>query len=215
MIEKLTKCLKLQNKFNASVNPDWQIAGYAWKRAMWVEAAELTDHLNYKWWKNVNKVGDREQALLEAVDIFHFLLSDVMIQWQENYKSDPLFVQKQLANAYDFALKHGKKSEKEVTFQKIEDFVSDCVEGRNAVKTYFNMIVALGFTLEDVVDYYLGKNALNLFRLDHGYREGTYQKAWNGKEDNVILDEILKTGERNFDSIYLELNRRYIEALSV
>ena len=215
MIEKLSKCLKLQNKFNASVNPDWLVAGYAWKRAMWVEAAELADHLHYKWWKNVGKQPDREQALLEVVDIFHFLLSDVMIQWQENYKNNPLFVQQQLINAYEYALKHTKQTDKENMFQKIEDFVSDCVENRNAVKTYFNMMVALGFTLEDVVDYYLGKNALNLFRLDHGYKDGSYQKIWNGKEDNVVLDEILKTGNRDFDSIYMELKQRYINSFAI
>ena len=38
---------------------------------------------------------------------------------------------------------------------------------------------------------YVGKNVLNFFRQDHGYKEGHYQKIWNGKEDNEHLSAIL------------------------
>ena len=34
---------------------------------------------------------------------------------------------------------------------------------------------------------YVGKNVLNFFRQDHGYKEGTYVKNWAGREDNEHL----------------------------
>jgi dimeric dUTPase (all-alpha-NTP-PPase superfamily) len=207
MIEKLNRCIELQKKFNTSMNPQWMTAGYAWKRAMWVEAAELADHIGYKWWKNVNAKQDREQILLELVDIFHFLLSDIIINSPENILPESLI------HTNEFVGKHTPfNADKEDCLKAIEDFVFDCIEDRrNVVKSYFTVVRNLGFQFDEVIDYYLGKNALNLFRLDHGYKSGTYVKLWQGKEDNVILDEILKTGERDFEKIYLALNDRYMQ----
>lgn len=210
MIEKLERCIELQKKFNAAMNPEWMTAGYAWKRAMWVEAAELADHIGYKWWKNVNGKQDREQILLELVDILHFLLSDVIIDKPEhtNYQ-----ICESLISANEFVSKRFQlNGEKEDNLKAIEDFVFDCIENRRAVvKSYFVVVRNLGFIFDDIIDYYLGKNALNLYRLDHGYKSGDYQKIWQGKEDNVVLDEILKTGERDFDTIYSMLNERYMQ----
>ena len=60
---------------------------------------------------------------------------------------------------------------------------------------------------------YVGKNVLNFFRQDHGYKEGNYQKIWQGREDNEYLVEImaeLDPGEATFkDSVYSELTRYY------
>ena len=43
-----------------------------------------------------------------------------------------------------------------------------------------------------VTKLYIGKNCLNQFRQDNGYKEGHYIKVWNGKEDNVVMVEILE-----------------------
>ena len=45
-------------------------------RAIWIEAAEMMDHIHYKWWKSGEM--DLEQVQLELVDIFHFALSDML-----------------------------------------------------------------------------------------------------------------------------------------
>jgi len=205
--DKLLRCLSLQNTFNMNVNKDWRKANYPWARAMWIEAAELSDHLGYKWWKNTNADYDREQCLLELVDIFHFLLSDKMVKVNEK----GTVIVDELISIYRYMQVHTRKTTKEATLAKIEDFVHDCLSNISAdmTKSYFAVVISLDFSIEDVVDYYLGKNALNLFRYDHGYMDGSYKKIWNGKEDNVILDEILKTGERDFETIYKTLNERY------
>ena len=41
--------------------------------------------------------------------------------------------------------------------------------------------------LNELFRQYVGKNTLNFFRQDHGYKEGTYLKIWHGEEDNEVL----------------------------
>lgn len=62
----------------------------------------------------------------------------------------------------------------------------------------------------NTVGYYFGKNALNQFRQDNGYKEGTYKKIWKGKEDNVVMIEIISTIENpTLEKIYSELEKAY------
>ena len=60
---------------------------------------------------------------------------------------------------------------------------------------------------------YVGKNVLNFFRQDHGYKEGSYHKQWNGKEDNEHLVEVVQTLDPNLEDfaqqVYQELSKRY------
>lgn len=39
---------------------------------------------------------------------------------------------------------------------------------------------------------YVAKNVLNMFRQDNGYKAGTYIKDWGGREDNVVLVELME-----------------------
>ena len=79
LLNALTECMKTQETFNQLVNPDWRKARYNWNRAIWTECAELVDHLHWKWWKDTSAKINEKQALLEVVDIFHFVLSDRML----------------------------------------------------------------------------------------------------------------------------------------
>ena len=60
---------------------------------------------------------------------------------------------------------------------------------------------------------YVGKNVLNFFRQDHGYKNGSYQKMWAGREDNEHLAEVLEdldiTSETFADQVYDGLSERY------
>lgn len=47
--------------------------------------------------------------------------------------------------------------------------------------------------IENVWSLYVIKNTLNGFRKDNGYEEGTYEKIWNGKEDNIVAMEVMET----------------------
>ena len=52
-------------------------------------------------------------------------------------------------------------------------------------------MAALPMDLDALFDLYIGKNVLNRFRQDNGYKSGTYQKVWSGREDNEHLIEAL------------------------
>ena len=70
----------------------------------------------------------------------------------------------------------------------------------------------IGMDLPELYRLYMGKNALNKFRNDNGYKEGTYKKVLRGKEDNVHLIEILKeldNYDNVFEDVYIKLGNRY------
>ena len=50
---------------------------------------------------------------------------------------------------------------------------------------------------------------LNRFRQNNGYKEGSYKKIWNGREDNEVMSEILSNGVSKIDEIYAALEREY------
>lgn len=199
------ECLTLQDKFNAQVNPDWRKADYNWRRAMWIEAGELMDHVGYKWWKNIDAQYDKKQVLLEVVDIFHFLLSDSMIRRKN--ASD-------LVSAYKWATHHTHAPTKEKKLKQIEEFVFMCLDGDTVMTSFFQVMISLGIDADTLAKYYLGKNALNKFRQDNGYKSGTYKKEWMfmGElvEDNKVLEHILESSNvTTFDTIYNELKALY------
>ena len=66
------------------------------------------------------------------------------------------------------------------------------------------------FTMQDVYTLYIGKNCLNQFRQDHGYKDGSYVKLWQGKEDNIYMQEALQQNPAwGFEDLYAELETIY------
>ncbi|HAV2717609.1 TPA: dUTP diphosphatase, partial [Acinetobacter baumannii] len=66
--------LSLQDQVNSLISTHWRQNQNPWYRAIWLESAELLEHLSWKWWShNKNNI---EQAQLELIDIWHFGLSD-------------------------------------------------------------------------------------------------------------------------------------------
>ena len=72
----------------------------------------------------------------------------------------------------------------------------------------------LDMSFDELYEIYIGKNVLNMFRQDNGYKDGTYNKIWNGREDNEYLADIIKslnTSSRTFqDDVYAALERSYV-----
>ena len=76
--------------------------------------------------------------------------------------------------------------------------------------TFFRLCEKLGLGFDELYSLYIGKNILNIFRQDHGYKDGTYIKVWNGKEDNVVMQEILANNSNiGVDERYKELEKAY------
>jgi hypothetical protein len=74
-------------------------------------------------------------------------------------------------------------------------------------------MAALPMTLEELFDLYIGKNVLNRFRQNHGYKTGEYRKLWGGREDNEHLIDLLSELEVSAadlpDALYAALQVRY------
>ncbi|MDA0955505.1 MAG: dUTP diphosphatase, partial [Proteobacteria bacterium] len=72
---------------------------------------------------------------------------------------------------------------------------------------------AMKMDLAQLYRAYMGKNVLNAFRQDHGYKVGRYEKVWQGREDNVHLvelEETLDVSAPDFrQALYAALEARY------
>ena len=201
MKQQLNDMLALQDKMNAKVNEQWRSQGFEWYRAVWTECAELMDHHGWKWWKKQNP--DTHQIHLEIVDIWHFGMSILLLQ-HEDVDALASQIEQQwnpANNTNDF-------------LQAVEALAADTLTSKSFSVPLFCQLMQLSeFSNDDLYRQYIGKNVLNFFRQDHGYKEGTYHKLWKGKEDNEHLAEILGNLDAqsgNFqDQVYSELEKRY------
>jgi len=193
--------LELQDAMNSRINPEWRSAGNEWYRAIWIECAEMLDHYGWKWWKHQQP--DMEQVILEIVDIWHFVLSDLL-----ESGNDVEQIADQLTNAFD-----DTPGQQDIPLA-IEALARRTLDKKAAdMASFINLLSAVELNLDDLYRGYIGKNVLNFFRQDHGYKQGTYKKLWNGKEDNEYLVEAaarLDVNSPNFQQdLYNELQGQY------
>lgn len=171
---------RMQEAHNTQVHPQWREQGYGYYRAVWVECAELLDHFGWKWWKHQQP--DADQVKLELVDIWHFGLSDLM-------RSQA--VDDQVARRL-MGVSAGDASDPEAFRLAVEDLAQQTLSDRAfALGPFVATLEALPMDLSELFRLYVGKNVLNHFRQDHGYKSGEYRKTWHGREDNAHLVEIL------------------------
>lgn len=76
-------------------------------------------------------------------------------------------------------------------------------------------MLSAGLDFDSLYSAYVGKNVLNFFRQDNGYKDGSYVKNWAGKEDNEHLVELVAPLDQNAvdfsDQVYRALASRYQE----
>lgn len=199
--QQLQTMLALQDAINTVVNANWREQNFAWYRAIWVESAELLDHYGWKWWKKQQP--EMDQVKLELVDIWHFGLSLELQQGSPEAVASNM--QEQLGalapEAGDFR-------------ENLEAFTLNTLATKQFDLLGFAQLLTdceMGF--DELYRRYVGKNVLNRFRQDHGYKDGSYQKSWQGREDNEHLAEIvqsLDTAAENFSNLLYEaLKTRY------
>ena len=193
--------LALQDEMNTRVHPQWRAQGNAWYRAIWVECAEMLDHYGWKWWKAQSP--DMAQVELELIDIWHFGLS-IELETGDNYET----IAERLNTAFDLA-----PSYQQTLPEAIEAFTHNTLSSKQFdLHGFVHLLQLISLPFSELFSRYVAKNVLNLFRQDHGYKEGHYQKLWQGKEDNVHLMEILAdlpSQELSKERIYEQLEQRY------
>lgn len=159
------------------------------------------DHYGWKWWKHQKP--DLEQVHLELVDIFHFGLSARLITG-ESVESIATSIAQEISTpecAADFA-------------QTTELMVANTLASKSFdVKTFAGLMQQTELSFDALFRNYVGKNVLNFFRQDHGYKTGEYIKVWHGKEDNEVLMEVLAKLDANSatfkDDVYAGLKAVY------
>ncbi|WP_435210911.1 dUTP diphosphatase [Luminiphilus sp. nBUS_16] len=202
MRQALETMLSMQHRMNTRVHEDWINQHFEWYRAIWIECGELMDHYGYKWWKKQDP--DMAQVRLEVVDIWHFGLSALF-----SSDTDIAELAKQVAADLDVPTE-GIQDVREAT----EALALASLQARGFSVPQFSVLMqACNLSFEDLYRHYVGKNVLNFFRQDHGYKEGSYQKLWEGREDNEHLAELMErldTESDDFPSdVYSALKAKY------
>lgn len=178
---QITQMLTMQDAMNSRVSDTWRNNNYEWYRAIWVECAEMLDHHGWKWWKHQEI--DVPQVQLELVDIFHFGLSLRLMTGAsvENITAELAQELTEKTSETDFKIALENLASAAVSNKAFDAVaLADCMRLMN-------------MDLNELFRQYVGKNTLNFFRQDHGYKEGTYIKIWNGEEDNEVLANVVTT----------------------
>ena len=202
MRQALENMLVMQDRMNSRVHENWEAQNFEWYRAIWTECAELIEHYGYKWWKK--QEADMEQVRLEVIDIWHFGLSALF----GNGKSIETIageIEAELANFHASSL-----GVREAT----EALALHALDTRGfSPSRFWQLMQASGLDFDALYGAYVGKNVLNFFRQDHGYKSGTYTKIWGGREDNEHLAEVVLALDKSADDfsaqVYEALKQRY------
>ncbi len=220
----LLEMFTLQQKLNDGTNGEGWEKGYTnqnriinWKRCIYMESAELIDSFNWKHWKDIHIDPNWDNVTIELVDIWHFVMSLGLEEYKNDnlgdietlvsYVMDTKYFNEfcgesvvpenedalNIVSTIEYLMKHSIEN------QKFETIVDDF------------LVVALqcGLNINTLYKFYIGKNILNKFRQDNGYKEGSYKKMWNGIEDNVVMTELLEQKSLDADSLYLALDQAY------
>ena len=195
MQKQLEIMLEMQDAMNSRVNADWRQAGNAWYRAIWTECAEMLDHYGWKWWKHQQP--DLEQVQLELVDIMHFAMSDYLLQDSDNAA---------VAARIEDELSDPRQDDD--IRSAIETMARSTIENRSMhFSDFANVMALIEMDFDQLYRTYVGKNVLNFFRQDHGYKDGSYVKVWHGREDNEHLAELLASLDSRSDGFRDEVYR--------
>lgn len=202
----IEKLLKLQDELNIlTAGENWKSGTtnkgreIDWYRAIMMETCELIDSLNHKHWRAINAEDDIDNARLECVDIWHFILSQMLVEGFDdkkyiNFENKPYNRDKTIYHAT----------------RLIHEVSSPITARLSVVLKEFNELMCMLFdTEEEFVKLYLGKSILNRFRVANKYAEGKYIKIWvGGSEDNVYMQDFLEITQ-DPDELYNLLKIEY------
>ena len=200
--------VELQHQFNKQVAEDYLDKNFNWNSAIIAESGELLDSLGYKWWKKQEP--DMENVKVEAIDLLHFVISDRI---QKNKK---MYSEKESLEMTFVELYNEFNNVKVLRdYSTLEDMIFYLIATNSyRINVMKRIFTKLEMSNEDVYIAYITKNCLNKFRQDNGYKDGSYIKNWNGREDNIVAFEIANewgADEELFEQLYLDLETYYKE----
>jgi dimeric dUTPase (all-alpha-NTP-PPase superfamily) len=212
------------NKHNKEIN---------WFRCINLEVAEAIESTPWKHWKAVNGKVDWNNMQTELTDIWHFILSQLLVQYKNDTTSDRSQISLDLLSCYvttadnidcfeDTEFKALVSSLERIQFlsllsNKEDREYFDISTSTNEllglmVKEFFKTCKYANLSFDELHSMYIMKATLNKFRQDNGYAAGTYVKIWDGKEDNVICKDLwnmLSSENKSSQSLYSSLSVMY------
>ena len=226
--EQFLACANMQDELNSMIEPDWKQKGYDWNLYIKDEVMEFFTYIGFKHWKEPDKTKSPTdmQAKLEAVDIWHFLLS-ALLEYAGNNPVERL---------YSAILSSGIESEAKASEASLRYAVklldSDRVSNITKCCLLTDMLRYCDWSWAELYETYIQKFVLNKFRQDNGYKDGSYCKTWKSeitvgeatvpvyKEDNEVLADLVQSRKEyglevtNQEGLYNDLLTLYNSRLN-
>ncbi|QSZ42440.1 dUTPase [Sulfurimonas aquatica] len=225
-MDKILLMLQLQNQLNDATNGDEWTKGITknhktinWRRCIYMECAEMVDSFSWKHWKSIDKEPDWDNHQIEVVDVWHFIMSLAIENYSQNLRGGVEDLGINISQLPSFAtidIKSDSFSSQDEVIDKIENIMRLVLSKKELkleelISDFFDLVVMSGLDLETLYRLYVGKNILNQFRQDNGYKDGSYIKVWNGEEDNVVMKRIWEeNSDIKPDHLYKELTKSYL-----
>ena len=136
-MDKILQMLELQQQLNDATNGlGWEDGmtkngkPIDWKRCTYLECAELIESYPWKHWKNIDAKPDYANIKIEAVDIWHFIMS----QGLEDYKRGDLGSIETLAN----------------NINSLANFSTFCGDIQETFKDYYEQIAVVEVLMKTI-----------------------------------------------------------------
>ena len=226
-MNKLLSMLQLQQQLNDATNGiGWEHGTTKdgkrinWRRCVYMESAEMIDSFGWKHWKSIAQPTDYANLQIEIVDVWHFIMSLVLEDGihRENETHEQMAAWMSVTKGYEMLCTQNAPSfaSDEALMMKIETIMRSSLEPaingdlEKMVDDFFRLSVMGALNLDELYRLYVGKNILNQFRQDHGYKEGNYIKLWNGLEDNSVMKSAWeKNPDMTPEELYQALEAAY------
>jgi len=187
--------VQLQDKINSLINKDWVVAQNKWMLAGAMELAEGIDHHGWKWWKN--QTINLKLLQNELIDYWHFVLSQSMVYSEGDLNKAFYFLMPNSANSEESRERilfdgSGYIIAEMSTVDKMFLLIGLAASKRFEYFLFESVMQDLELSWSELYVQYVGKNVLNIFRQDHGYKTNEYKKEWFGREDNCFMIESLE-----------------------
>ena len=226
-MDKILLMLQLQNQLNDATNGEIWTTGITknhkeinWRRCIYMECAEMVDSFSWKHWKSIHQEPDWANMQIEVVDVWHFIMSLAIEEYSKNLEGGIEDLALNISAFESFTkidtFSNTFASQREV-MEKVENLIrialsQEKLDLEKLIGEFFDLVLMSGLDLQTLYKLYVGKNVLNQFRQDNGYKEGTYIKVWNGDEDNVVMQKVWQSNDDlKPEALYRELAKLYHE----
>ena len=224
-MDKILLMLQLQAQLNEATNGHNWVNGVTkngksinWHRCIYMECAEMVDSFSWKHWKNIDAQPDWDNLQIEVVDVWHFIISLGIENYAKMFKGgiEELAINISQIDGFSRIGTDNKAfASPEEVISKVESIMALVLSKGELdldalISEFFDLTIMSGLNLQTLYRLYVGKNILNQFRQDHGYKDGSYIKIWDGEEDNVVMKNIWEqNSDIKPDALYKELTKLY------